>query len=113
MLHDEKKKRPLGLMEIVYLNSHGGLGGAERCLLDLFAGLPAEIPGARPRLVCLSRGALVAEAEKLGIKAGPMFQPVRVAVCGRKNAPPLFDTLTVLGRETCLNRIDRAIALLP
>jgi glutamyl-tRNA synthetase len=54
-----------------------------------------------------------AEAEKLGIKAGPMFQPVRVAVCGRKNAPPLFDTLAVLGRETCLNRIDRAIAMLP
>ena len=54
-----------------------------------------------------------AEAEKLGIKAGPMFQPVRVAVCGRKNAPPLFDTLAVLGRETCLNRIDRALAMLP
>ena len=31
-----------------------------------------------------------------------MFQPIRVAVCGRKNAPPLFETLEVLGRETCL-----------
>jgi len=57
--------------------------------------------------------AMRAEAEKLGIKAGPMFQPVRVAVCGRKNAPPLFDTLTVLGRETCLSRIDRALSMLP
>jgi glutamyl-tRNA synthetase len=53
--------------------------------------------------------ALRAEANSLGIKAGQMFQPIRVAVCGRKNAPPLFETLAVLGRETCLKRIDRAI----
>ena len=38
-----------------------------------------------------------------------MFQPIRVAVCGRKNAPPLFETLEVLGRETCLKRIEQAI----
>jgi glutamyl-tRNA synthetase len=43
------------------------------------------------------------------IKAGQMFQPIRVAVCGRKNAPPLFETLEVLGRETSLQRIGQAI----
>jgi glutamyl-tRNA synthetase len=37
--------------------------------------------------------ALRAAALELGIKAGQMFQPIRVAVCGRKNAPPLFETL--------------------
>ena len=31
-----------------------------------------------------------------------MFQPIRVAVCGRKNASPLFETLEVLGRDTVL-----------
>jgi glutamyl-tRNA synthetase len=46
------------------------------------------------------------------IKAGQMFQPIRVVVCGRKNAPPLFETLEVLGRDTCLKRIDQAIAKL-
>lgn len=51
-------------------------------------------------------------AEQLKIKAGQMFQPIRVAVCGRKNAPPLFETLEVLGRETCLKRIEQAIAML-
>jgi glutamyl-tRNA synthetase len=56
--------------------------------------------------------ALRPEAERLKIKAGQMFQPVRVAACGRKNAPPLFETLAVLGRETCLKRIDRAIETL-
>jgi glutamyl-tRNA synthetase len=56
--------------------------------------------------------ALRAEASASGVKAGQMFQPVRVAVCGRKAAPPLFETLEVLGRETCLRRIDQAVAKL-
>jgi len=53
--------------------------------------------------------ALRSAAQELGLKAGQMFQPIRVAVCGRKNAPPLFETLEVLGRETTLVRIQRAI----
>ena len=48
-------------------------------------------------------------AQDLGIKAGQMFEPIRVAVCGRKTAPPLFGTLEVLGRATCLKRIHQAI----
>jgi glutamyl-tRNA synthetase len=56
--------------------------------------------------------ALRAAAAELGLKAGPMFQPIRVAVCGRKNAPPLFETMTVLGRDLCLARIQKALALL-
>jgi glutamyl-tRNA synthetase len=53
--------------------------------------------------------ALRAAAQELGVKAGQMFQPIRVAVCGRKNAPPLFETLEVLGKETTLARIAKAI----
>ena len=52
--------------------------------------------------------ALRAAASELGLKAGPMFQPIRVAVCGRKNAPPLFETMVVLGRDVCLARIKQA-----
>jgi len=52
---------------------------------------------------------LRAAAQETGVKAGQMFQPIRVAVCGRKVAPPLFETLQVLGRDTALNRIDQAI----
>jgi glutamyl-tRNA synthetase len=53
--------------------------------------------------------ALRAEATRMGVKAGQLFQPIRVAVCGRKNAPPLFETLAVVGRETTLERIGQAI----
>jgi glutamyl-tRNA synthetase len=55
---------------------------------------------------------LRAGAQDLHVKTGQMFQPIRVAVCGRKNAPPLFETLEVLGRETCLARIVNAIGML-
>jgi glutamyl-tRNA synthetase len=54
--------------------------------------------------------ALRAAASHLGLKAGPTFQPIRVAVCGRKNAPPLFETLVVLGRDLCLTRLRQAEA---
>ena len=53
--------------------------------------------------------ALRKASDELKIKAGQMFQPIRVAVCGRKNAPPLFGTLEALGKETCLHRIQKAI----
>jgi glutamyl-tRNA synthetase len=56
--------------------------------------------------------ALRTAAASLGLKAGPMFQPIRVAICGRKNAPPLFETMIVLGREVCLERIQQAEAKL-
>jgi glutamyl-tRNA synthetase len=56
--------------------------------------------------------ALRGEAAALKIKAGQMFQPIRVAVCGRKAAPPLFETLEVIGQKVTLTRIDQAVALL-
>jgi glutamyl-tRNA synthetase len=56
--------------------------------------------------------AMRAAAQELGVKAGQMFQPIRVAVCGRKNAPPLFETLEVLGKETTLRRIQAASKLI-
>ena len=55
---------------------------------------------------------LRAAAQELGVKAGQMFQPIRVAVCGRKNAPPLFETLEVLGKEITLARIATAAGLI-
>ncbi len=51
---------------------------------------------------------LRAAAQELGVKAGQMFQPIRVAVCGRKNAPGLFETLEVLGKDVTLARVGLA-----
>ncbi len=52
--------------------------------------------------------ALRALVEELGLKAGQLFGVIRVAATGKKVAPPLFGTLSVLGRERVLERLDKA-----
>ena len=47
--------------------------------------------------------------EELGMKAGNVFGAIRVAVTGKKVAPPLFETLALLGRERTLRRLDDAL----
>ena len=47
-------------------------------------------------------------AEELGLKAGQLFMPIRVAVTGRTVSPGLFETLRVLGRERSLERLAAA-----
>ena len=45
----------------------------------------------------------------LGVKPKQVFQPIRVALAGRAISPGIFETLTVLGREESLRRIDAAL----
>ena len=77
-----------------------------RRVLETAKKILAETPFDHDSLDKALRGA----ASELGLKAGQAFQPIRVAVCGRKNAPPLFETMVVLGREVCLARIHEAEA---
>lgn len=56
--------------------------------------------------------ALRAVAADRGLKAGAAFQPIRLAVTGRSVAPPLFETLEVLGRDATHARIAAARARL-
>ena len=51
-------------------------------------------------------------AESLGLKPGPLFTPVRVAVTGSSMAPPLFDTIAAIGRERVVERVENATKLL-
>ena len=48
-------------------------------------------------------------AEELELKAGQLFGVLRIAVTGLTVAPPLFETMTVLGRDACLERIQAAV----
>jgi len=47
--------------------------------------------------------------EELGWKTGHLFMAIRVAVTGSTATPPLFETMSVLGKERCLTRMRRAI----
>jgi len=48
-------------------------------------------------------------AEGLGLKAGPFFGVLRVAITGRTASPPLFETMEVLGRDRCMARLKAAV----
>jgi glutamyl-tRNA synthetase len=85
-----------------------------------FAGRPQDaavaLGAARERLATLPswdeqslEGALRPLAEELSLKAGDLFMLVRVAVTGGPVAPPLFQSMAVLGRERCLARLSRAL----
>jgi len=48
--------------------------------------------------------------EEIGLKAGSLFMSIRIACTGRSASPGLFETMTVLGKERCLKRIEVAIS---
>ncbi|HYP55997.1 MAG TPA: glutamate--tRNA ligase [Solirubrobacterales bacterium] len=50
--------------------------------------------------------------ERLGVKPGKVYQPIRVAITGTTVSPGIFESLAVLGREESLRRIDAALVRL-
>jgi glutamyl-tRNA synthetase len=98
--------KPYDAAELIPQKGYAAM--AQRALERARTTLATDIPITHDALDPVLR----ANATELGVKAGQMFQPIRVAVCGRKEAPPLFETLEVLGRDKILKRIDAAIALL-
>ena len=56
--------------------------------------------------------ALRALAGELGVRAGDLFTLCRVAVTGARVAPPLFETMEIVGADACLARIAAAEAAL-
>jgi glutamyl-tRNA synthetase len=51
-----------------------------------------------------------AVAEAGGVKAGLLINAIRVAIVGQAVAPPLFDTMVVLGQERVIRRLRDAVA---
>ena len=52
---------------------------------------------------------LRALSEDLSVKSGDLFGLLRIAVTGRTAAPPLFQTMAVVGKDRCVRRIGSAI----
>lgn len=52
--------------------------------------------------------ALRAIPEQLGLKPKIVFQALRVAICGNMVSLPLFESMVLLGKDACLERIERA-----
>ena len=82
----------------------GGEGGVEtlRVARDALA-------AADPFEVAQIEEALRGVVETRAMKPGKVFQPVRVAIAGGTISPGIFESVALLGRETTLARIDRAL----
>jgi glutamyl-tRNA synthetase len=76
---------------------------------DLLAKYRAQLATVEPfepaKLETFSQEFVAAEGKKIG----DLVHPLRVALTGKSVGLGLFDTLAILGRESSLNRIDRAI----
>ncbi len=55
--------------------------------------------------------AVRALAERMGVKAGDLFFPARVALTGRKVAPGIFEVMRLLGKRRTLERLRSAAGL--
>jgi glutamyl-tRNA synthetase len=73
------------------------------------------LPEARDALASVSpfaaagiEAALRALCERLELKPRDAFQPLRVAITGRKVSPGLFESIELLGREEALRRLAAA-----
>jgi len=51
--------------------------------------------------------------ETESISAGKIIHPTRLALSGTSSGPSLFELMELLGKTTCLRRLDRAIKILP
>jgi glutamyl-tRNA synthetase len=81
--------------------SAGVLAAAEKALIRLDQWALGEIDDAL-------RAALL---DELGLKPKAAFVPVRVAVTGRLVSPPLFESISLLGRDRTLRRLAQALAV--
>ena len=54
----------------------------------------------------IALGRILAERE---VKPAKLYQPIRVAITGTSVSPGIFESLSVLGRERSLERLERAV----
>ncbi len=47
-----------------------------------------------------------------GWKVGEPFMCLRLAITGKAASPPLLESMTILGKDVCLRRVERAIGVL-
>jgi len=78
------------------------------CLLGFIEALDAQRDFSAPALEAMTR----AFADKAGWDAKELFMLVRLAATARRATPPLFETLSVLGRDLTRRRLRQCAELL-
>jgi len=105
------------------LPAYGGFYFRDRLEYDVEAAKKNFVPENKPRLEKLRdafakldkfdaasiEAALKAVAAELGVKAGVLVHPVRLACTGNPSGPSLYHLLEVMGKEKVMGRIDEAV----
>ena len=77
---------------------------------ELLARFRSALAGLDPFAAATVEAALHRFVDAEGIRIGGIIHAVRVAVTGKAVGFGLFEAMAILGRESCLARIDRALA---
>jgi glutamyl-tRNA synthetase len=78
---------------------------------DQLRGVAEALSKCEPFDAATTEKALHDFAAARGIKAGPLNQPLRVAVTGVSRGPGVFETLAIFGKAEVLRRIEMALRL--
>ena len=106
------------------LPGYGGFYFRDEIVFDPEAAKKNFVPKNKPRLEKLRaafaaadpfnaatlEAALKAVAAELGVKAGVLVHPVRLACTGNPSGPSLYHLLEVMGKEKVMGRIEKALA---
>ena len=106
------------------LPNYAGFYFTDHFNYDPEAALKAFVPENKPRLEKLRdafakaapfnaatlEATLKATATELGVKAGVLIHPTRLAATGHPHGPSLYHLLEVLGKESVLARMEKALA---
>lgn len=106
------------------LPAYGGFYFRDEIVYDPEAAKKSFVPENKPRLEKLRaafaaanpfnaptlEAALKATATELGVKAGVLVHPVRLAVTGNSSGPSLYHLLEVIGKDKVMARIERALS---
>jgi glutamyl-tRNA synthetase len=76
---------------------------------DLLAAARDALAAAEGFDAAAVEGVLAPLPERLGVKPGKLYQPIRVAISGGSVSPGIFESLAALGRDRALERIEAAI----
>lgn len=74
--------------------------------------LADRLPKARPWDLATVEGVFRSLAGELGVKAGAVIQPARVALTGSTASPGMFETATLMGPELVEKRLTEALGLM-
>ena len=78
-------------------------------ILDILKNLMPSLKDIKSFETDILEGVIREFAESTGIKAGVVIHPLRLALTGQTTSPGIFDVMYVLGKETVVRRVDKAI----